>query len=456
MEELKKLVQSQRNFFYEGKTKDVSFRLKSLDRLSDAIRRYEPDVCTALKKDLNKSEAEAYMTEIGLLLEEIKWIRKNLKSWAKPRRASSSIALWGSRSYVYPEPYGVTLIIAPWNYPFQLSIAPLVGAIAAGNCAIVKPSEFTPHTSKVMKQMLEGIFEKEYVTVVEGGVDVSKALLDQPLDHIFFTGSVAVGKTIMEKAAQTLTPVTLELGGKSPAIVDEDANLELAARRIVWGKFTNAGQTCVAPDYLLVHEKVKKDLLEKMKQAIHKSYGEEPLKNPQYTKIISDKHFKRLKKFLKNGETVVGGEWNQEERVIAPTILDSISWEDPVMQDEIFGPILPVLSFSSLDDVIHTLREKPKPLALYYFSEEKSKQEKVIGALPYGGGCINDCLLHLATPHLPFGGVGTSGMGRYHGKYSFECFSHFKAIVKQTTQFDLPFRYPFYKKGVKWIKRLMG
>lgn len=456
LEEIRKIVQAQKDFFHQGKTKELSFRLEKLDQLADAIHRYEPDVCTALKKDLNKPVAEAYMTEIGFLLEEVNWIRKNLKSWAKPKRVTSSWVLWGSRSYIYPEPYGVTLIIAPWNYPFHLTIAPLIGAIAAGNCAIIKPSEFAPHTSKVVKQMLEGIFDKEFVAVIEGDVAVSTALLNEPFDHIFFTGSVSVGKSIMEKAAQTLTPVTLELGGKSPVIVDEDANIELAAKRIVWGKYLNAGQTCVAPDFLYVHEKVKKELLDKMKQAIRKLYGEEPLHNPSYTQIIHDRHFKRLKKLLKNGQIVVGGELNPEKRLIAPTIIEGVSWEDPIMQEEIFGPILPVFSFDSLDDVIHILRSKPKPLALYYFSEDQNKQEKVISALPYGGGCINDCLIHLGTPHLPFGGVGTSGVGRYHGKYSFECFSHFKGIVKQTTKFDLPFRYSLSKKGIKWIKKLMG
>lgn len=456
LEEIREVVLGQKDFFYQGKTKEISFRLEKLDQLIDAIRRYEPDVCTALKKDLNKPAAEAYMTEIALLLEEAKLIRKNLKSWAKPKRVSSSLVLWGSRSYIYPEPYGVTLIIAPWNYPFHLSIAPLIGAIAAGNCAVIKPSEFAPHTSRLIKQMIEGIFDKEFVAVIEGDVAVSKALLDQPFDHIFFTGSVSVGKEIMEKAAQTLTPVTLELGGKSPVIVDHDANIDLAAKRIVWGKYLNAGQTCIAPDYLYVHKKVKKELLEKMKQAVRNLFGEEPLQNPSYTKIIHDKHFKRLKKLLKNGQIVVGGELDLENRRIAPTIIDDISWEDPIMQEEIFGPILPVLSFESLEeDVIQVLKNKPKPLALYYFSEDPKKQEKMIRALPYGGGCINDCLVHLGTPHLPFGGVGASGVGRYHGKYSFECFSHYKGIVKQTTKFDLPFRYTLSKEGIKWIKKLI-
>lgn len=449
------IVQQQKQFFYSGKTRDVKFRLESLQKLRDAIKRYEPDIMTALKKDLNKSEFEAYTTEIGILLEEIKYTMKHLKSWAKPQKVKAPITHFGSKSVIYSEPYGVTFIIAPWNYPFQLAIAPLIGAIAAGNCAVIKPSEYTPHVSKLMVQMLEGIYEKEYVTVVEGGVETSTALLKEPFDYIFFTGSVPVGKIIMEAAAKTLTPVTLELGGKSPAIVDKEANLDLAAKRIVWGKFINAGQTCVAPDYLLVHKEVKSELLEKMKQAIQTFYGEEPLKNPDYVQIVSDRHFNRLKKFLEDGEVVIGGTVDAGIRKIAPTILDEVKWDAPVMEDEIFGPILPVLTFSDLSDVIKKVRELPKPLALYFFSEKKEKVDQIVQSVPFGGGCINDTLLHLASPYLPFGGVGSSGIGNYHGKFSFDTFSHQKSIVKQTTRFDFSFRYPNSKKGLKIMKKLM-
>ncbi|MBA4492958.1 aldehyde dehydrogenase [Paenactinomyces guangxiensis] len=450
------IVQEQKQFFYTGKTRELSFRLHQLKKLRDAIRRYEPDIVTALKKDLNKSEFESYTTEIGFLLEEIKYTTKHLKSWAKPKKAKTPLTHLGSQSMIYPEPYGVTLIIAPWNYPFHLAIAPLIGAMAAGNCAVIKPSEFTPHVSKVILQMLEGIFEREFVAVVEGGPETSTALLQERFDYIFFTGSVRVGKIIMETAAKTLTPVTLELGGKSPAIVDRDANLDLAARRIVWGKFINAGQTCVAPDYLLVHEDVKNELLEKIKETIRKFYGEDPLQNPDYARIVSDKHFSRLIEFLDDGEIVAGGETDGEKQLISPTVLDGVKWDSPVMQEEIFGPILPVLTFPELSGVIETIREMPKPLALYFFSENKEKQEKIIHSLPFGGGCINDTLIHLASPYLPFGGVGSSGIGSYHGRYSFECFSHQKSIVKQTTRTDFPFRYPDSKNGLKIIKKLMN
>lgn len=456
MEAVTSIVREQKQFFHTGKTKELAYRLSSLRKLRDAVKRYEPDIVTALKRDLNKSEAESYTTEIGFVLQEITYAMKHLKAWVKPKKVKAPLTHFGSRSMIYPEPYGVTLIISPWNYPFQLSVAPLVGAIAAGNCAVIKPSEYAPHVSKLLDQMLEGIFEKEYVTVVEGAAEVSEALLKEPFDYIFFTGSVPVGKKIMEAAAKTLTPITLELGGKSPAIVDKDANINLAAKRIVWGKFINAGQTCVAPDYLLVHEDVKNELLEKMKDAIREFYGEDPLKNPEYAKIVSERHFSRLTKFLEDGEVIIGGEADPEKRLIAPTLLDEVNWDSPVMAEEIFGPILPVLTFSELSDVIGKVREMPKPLALYFFSEDKEKQEKIIASIPFGGGCINDTLIHLATPYLPFGGVGTSGIGNYHGKYSFECFSHQKSIVRQTTRFDLPVRYPSFKNGLKIIKKLMN
>lgn len=452
--DLSQLVQRQKSFFYSGKTRDISFRLESLRKLLDAVKRYEPDLLTALKKDLNKSEYEAYVMEIMVIKEEIKWMKKNLPKWAKPRKVRTPLVLFGARSYVYPEPYGVNLIIGPWNYPVQLILCPLIGAIAAGNCAVIKPSEYTPHTSKVLKQMIEGVFDLQYVTVVEGEAETAKALLQEPFDHIFFTGSVAVGKSVMESASKSLTPVTLELGGKSPVIVSQDCNLELTARRIVWGKFTNAGQTCVAPDYLYVPEEIKEDLLNQMKEEIIRFYGENPLVNPDYTRIVSEKHFNRLQSFLKSAHIVIGGKSDPDTLKIEPTILDQVSWDDPVMQEEIFGPILPVLTYVRLDDVIQQIRQKPKPLALYVFTEDKKVQEKVIASLPYGGGCVNDTLMHVGTPHLPFGGIGTSGIGRYHGKYSFDCFSHQKGLIKQTTRFDLTLRYPYVKSGLKWIRRL--
>jgi aldehyde dehydrogenase (NAD+) len=345
--------------------------------------------------------------------------------------------------------------MGPWNYPFMLLVAPLLGAIAAGNCAIIKPSEMTPNTSKLIAQMMEGIFENEHIAVVEGGIKESTALLESPIDFIFFTGSEAVGKIVMQAASKRIVPFVLELGGKSPCIVDQDANLELAAKRIMWGKLLNAGQTCVAPDYLWVHKQVKNDLLKLMKETIREFYGEEPIENPEYGRIVNEKHFKRLTRFLTNGDIVLGGKVDKERQRISPTILDRISWEDPVMKEEIFGPILPVVEFTEIHEVIDQIRKAPKPLALYYFSESEKKQQFMIQSVPFGGGCMNDTIMHMASPYLPFGGVGASGIGRYRGHASFECFSYEKSILKQTTNFDISLRYPSAKNGLKWIRRLM-
>ncbi|MGX9707272.1 aldehyde dehydrogenase [Laceyella tengchongensis] len=452
----KEIFEKQKEFYLTGKTKEIAFRLESLRKLQSAIKRYEPDITTALKKDLHRSEFDAYLSEIGPTLDEIKYVSKRLKTWAKPRRVPTPQVLMGSKSYVYPEPYGLTLIISPWNYPFNLAVMPLIGAIAAGNCVTLKPSEWAPHTSQVIMQMIKGIFEEEYIAVIEGDVETSKALLDLPFDHIFFTGSAQVGKTIMEKAAQTLTTVTLELGGKSPVIIDKDANIELAARRIVWGKWLNAGQTCVAPDYVLIHEERKDVWLAQLKQEIARFYGTDPLTSENYGHIVNERHFSRLEAFLADGEIVIGGKTDAQRRVIEPTVLTGVSWEAPVMQEEIFGPILPVFTYTDLDEAIAEIRKKEKPLALYFFSENEQNQEKVIRSLPFGGGCINDTIVHIGNPHLPFGGVGTSGLGNYHGKYSFDCFSHEKAIVKQTTQFDMPLRYSFTKNALNWLKKFYG
>ncbi len=451
---LAQLVEKQKKFFYTGNTKDVSFRQKHLKKLANAVEQFEPDLLAALKKDLNKSEYEAYVVEIMVLKEEIKVMRKNVEKWSKPRKVKTPLVLFGARSFIYPEPVGVNLIIGPWNYPVLLLLNPLIGAIAAGNCAVIKPSEHTFYTAKAVRQMIEDIFDPEYVAVAEGDIETGKALLEQPFDHIFFTGSAAVGKAVMEKAAQTLTPVTLELGGKSPAIVTEDANLKLAARRIVWGKFINAGQTCVAPDYVYVPEKIKEEFLRQIKQEAERFYGINPLSNPNYTRIISWKHFSRLKSLLKTSHIVFGGQSDHYTLKIEPTVIDQVTWEDPIMQEEIFGPLLPVLTYTSLDDVISCLREKSKPLALYIFTENRETEEKVIASLSYGGGCTNDTLIHTSSPYLPFGGAGPSGIGNYHGKYSFDCFSHKKSVVKQTTLFDVPLRYPYVKNGLKWIRKL--
>lgn len=452
MEKYLDLIQKQRAFFFEGKTKSVTYRFDALNRLKKAIKTKEQELMEALKEDLNKSEFDSFITEIGIILEEIRFTMKNLKNWAKPRRVKSTLTGIGSKSYIYPEPYGVALILSPWNYPFQLAIAPLIGAIAAGNCAILKPSELTPKTSALMAKIISENFPKEYVTVVEGGVETSTALLKEKFDYIFFTGSVPVGKVIMEAASKHLTPVTLELGGKSPCIVHKDANLKLAAKRIAWGKFINAGQTCVAPDYLYIHSQVKNEFLKLLKESITELYGVNVIQNGNFTRIVSDKHFKRLTSFLKNGATYYGGSQDINKLMIEPTVLVDINWEDEVMLDEIFGPILPVIEYSDLSSMINQINNKPKPLALYIFSESTKVQKYILDTVSFGGGCINDTVFHLSSPYLPFGGVGESGIGAYHGKGSFDVFSHEKSILKQTTMFDLPFRYPNTKNALKKIK----
>ncbi|CAN7745148.1 aldehyde dehydrogenase [Paenibacillus sp. LjRoot56] len=452
MDNYHSLVNKQRLFFLTGITKDVAFRLEALQKLRNAILSHEKELMEALKADLNKSEFEAYSTEIGMELKEIRFTLSNLRSWVKPKKIKTPISHLGSTSSIYAEPYGVALIISPWNYPFQLAIAPLVGAIAAGNCAILKPSELTPKTSEVLGKLIIKIFPEEYISVVQGGVETSQALLDEKFDYIFFTGSVPIGKIIMKSASKNLTPVTLELGGKSPCIVHEDANIKLAAKRIAWGKFMNAGQTCVAPDYLYLHQNIRNKFINHFREAIKDLYGERPLNNPNYTRIVSKIHFNRLQSFLNNGEIIIGGAANEEGLTIEPTVLTNITWDDPVMQDEIFGPILPVLEYSHLSDVSEGIHNHPNPLALYLFSENDNVQQEVLNSISFGGGCINDTVYHMVSPYLPFGGVGSSGIGSYHGKGSFDTFSHQKSVLKQTTLFDIPVRYPNVKDGLKKIK----
>ncbi|WP_199426714.1 aldehyde dehydrogenase [Thermaerobacillus caldiproteolyticus] len=449
------LLAKQQQYFRTGETTSVKFRLKQLKKLKEAIESYEEQIMEILHEELRKSPLEAYSMEIGFVYKEIRFMMKHLRKWTKPKRVKTPLTHLGAKSFLYPEPYGVSLIIAPWNYPFQLAIAPLVGAIAAGNCAIVKPSEYTPKMSALLKKIISKAFDEQYVAVVEGGVDVSTELLKLRFDHIFFTGSVPVGKIVMEAASRHLTPLTLELGGKSPAIVDETANLERAAKRLVWGKFANAGQTCIAPDYLLVHEAVKEQLLEKMKHYIREFYGEQPETSEHYAKIVSERHTKRLVSFLHQGTIVHGGRYEIEQRWIEPTIIEGVSWDDPIMQEEIFGPILPVFAFTSIDEAIASIHRYEKPLALYIFSENHRVQQHIIERVSFGGGCINDTLMHIATPYLPFGGVGQSGFGAYHGKASFDAFSHYKSVLKQTTALDLSIRYPNHPNALKWMKRLL-
>lgn len=446
------LVDKQRIFFRTGKTKDVGFRVDALQKLRTAVRNHEEALTQALKADLNKSEFEAYSTEIGIVLEEIRFALSHISSWVKPKKVKTPVTHIGSKSWVYSEPYGLALIIAPWNFPFQLAVAPLIGAIAAGNCAVLKPSELTPKTSELLAKIIKDTFPEEYISAVLGGVDTSQALLGEKWDYIFFTGSGPVGRIVMEAAAKQLTPVTLELGGKSPCIVHEDANLKLAAKRIAWGKFMNAGQTCIAPDYLYIHDRIKDAFLSRLTDAIKELYGENPLDQDNYTRIVSQKHFDRLSGFLANGTTLTGGRTNSEKLAIEPTVLTNITWGDSVMQEEIFGPILPVLEYSDLANVIEGIQNHPTPLALYIFSENESIQQRVLNSISFGGGCVNDTVYQFTSPYLPFGGVGSSGVGAYHGKQSFDTFSHKKSILKQTTLFDVPFRYPNVKNGLKKIK----
>ncbi|KPL59941.1 aldehyde dehydrogenase [Rossellomorea vietnamensis] len=431
MENYQELINKQQSFFCTGKTKGTSFRIEALTKLKDLVQTHETDILQAVKKDLNKPEIEAKRAEVGMVLGEIDFTIKNLTGWASPEEVKTPDTHGDAKSFIYPEPYGSILVIAPWNYPFQLAVAPLVGAIAAGNTAVLKPSELTPNTSRLLAGMINDHFQEEYLHVVEGEVETSTALLKENFDYIFFTGSTGVGKIVAEAAAKHLTPVTLELGGKSPAIVHSDADIDEAAKRIARGKFANAGQTCVAPDYVLVHSEVKNELLEKMKGAILASYGEDIIHNPEFGHIVSERHFDRLKSFLDNGKIVTGGDSDRHNLVIEPTILDSISWEDRIMEDEIFGPILPIIEYDDTSEVINQILNRPKPLALYLFSESEALQDEILMNISFGGGAINDTINHMTSHYLPFGGVGASGMGAYHGKASFNTFSHFKSILKR-------------------------
>ncbi|KOR82568.1 aldehyde dehydrogenase [Paenibacillus solani] len=448
------IVSAQQRYFRQNITREVDFRLQQLTKLRQVLIARELEIVEALRKDLNKSEQEAYTTEIGMVYKELSFIIKNLKRWAKPKRVRTALTHIGSKSMVYTEPYGNVLIIAPWNYPWQLAISPLIGALAAGNTAIVKPSELTPCVSKLITAIIEETFEPQYVASVEGGPEVSESLLNQRMDYIFFTGSTKVGRIVMETASKQLTPVTLELGGKSPCIVHEDAPLALAASRIAFGKYTNAGQTCVAPDYILVHSKVKESFIAHLKTAITSFYGENPLINPDYGRIVSEKHFERLTGFLNNGTLRHGGNTSRERLLIEPTVLDDITWEMPVMEEEIFGPLCPILTYENIHEAVQAINARPKPLALYLFTENEDVQDYVLSSVSFGGGCVNDTLMHLATPYLPFGGVGESGMGSYHGEHSFHTFSHRKSVLKQTNRFDFKFRYPS-KNGLAILKKFM-
>ncbi len=455
LSEIQNILQNQKKFFSQGKTIDYSFRLQQLKLLKHVIKAHETEILEALKSDLKKSEFEGYATEVGFTYEELNHAIIHLKSWMKPKTVWTPLTQFWAVSKIYPKPYGNSLIIAPWNYPFQLLFAPLIGAIAAGCTAVLKASELAPATSSIAKKLITQYFQPEYIALIEGGIETSQHLLEQKWDVIFFTGSTQVGKIVMQAAAKHLTPVILELGGKSPCIVDETAHLEFAARRIVWGKLVNAGQTCVAPDYLLVHESIKQPLVQKIIENIKKSYGNDPAQSPDYPRIINEKHFIRLTNYLKDGTVLYGGQHNIQTLYFAPTLLENVSPHSPVMQDEIFGPILPILTYQNLDEVIQFINERPKPLALYLYTNSTYNERKILNYTDSGGGCINDCLVHLAPQDLPFGGVGDSGIGNYHGKSSFQAFSHPRGILKKTNLFDIPIRYAPYLNKLKLLKFFM-
>jgi len=455
METIKPLFDSQQVYFYSGKTRNLQFRKEALKILRSAILMHEDEIYDALFQDLHKSKFEAYASEIGFVLEELRFHLKHLKKWVKPHRVSSSLNSFPAKSYNIHEPLGTVLIISPWNYPFQLMMAPLVGAIAAGNTVIIKPSEIAVHTALIIEKIINSTFEKDYVHVVNGGVDVAQQLLTLKFNHIFFTGSPRVGQVVMQAAAKNLVPLTLELGGKSPCIVDKSVNLRLAAKRIVWGKLLNAGQTCIAPDYLYVHHQIKDDFIKELIRAIQKFYGKDPSKSPDFPRIISRPNMERLRALLEGAEIVHGGNSDMDSKYFEPTILDNVSFDLPVMQQEIFGPIIPVLSYTNEDDVIAQINRKPRPLALYIFSNNKTFQQKMRDAIPAGGISINDTLMHIVSNKMPFGGVGNSGIGKYHGFYSFETFSHEKAVIIRGRWLDVPIRYAPYRNKLRIIKFLM-
>ncbi len=450
---MRTIFDQQKNYFLTDKTKSYDFRIRQLTKLEEAIRQFEPQIETALKHDLNKSTFESYATEIGYCLNSIRLTKKHLKRWMQVNKVKTPLAQQIAKSYIKQEPLGTVLIIGPYNYPFQLVIEPLIGAIAAGNTAIVKPSEFASETETVVKAMINHVFESHYVHVFTGDKSVTQSLLEMPFDHIFFTGSTRVGQIVYEAASKQLIPVTLELGGKSPTIVDPTANIHVAARRIVFGKFINAGQTCIAPDYLIVHDSVKSELIQALRSTINSFYHNQ---KDDYARLINQTHYDRIVALIDEDKVVIGNHKNRDEKYISPTVLDRVSWDDPVMQEEIFGPVLPIISYTDLDDVIQTLKRMPKPLALYLFSEDKVTQEKVFEQLSFGNGAINQTILQVANPYLPFGGVGLSGIGNYHGKASFDCFSHQKSYIKKSTRFDPTMAYPPYDDDkLKWIKRFL-
>ncbi len=448
------IVSKQRQYFRKGATKNIDFRITQLQTLKKIVIENESAIIEVLKADLNKPQFEAYASEFSSIIDEINYALKNIKNWVKAKKAAIPVFLLPGSAQIIPEPLGVALIIGPWNYPFALNLVPLIGAIAAGNCAVVKPSEFAPHTSHLIAEIISKHFPQEYIAVIEGDVEVSQKLLQEKFDHIFFTGGTATGKIIMAAAAKHLTPVTLELGGKSPCIVDKDIDLEVAARRIAWGKFYNAGQTCIAPDYVLINQDIKVEFVGAIEKCIQEFYGENPKNSPDYGRIINHKQFSRTANLIQ-GDIRIGGETNADELYISPTVIDNVSWEDAIMQDEIFAPILPIIEYTDINDVIDKINLRPKPLALYLFSKNKELQKKVLCETSSGGVCINDVIKQVSGSTLAFGGVGDSGMGSYHGKASFDTFSHYKSVVNRPFFLDAKILYAPYEGKLNLLKKLL-
>lgn len=447
------IVKNQKKFLEELKRKDVQYRIEKLKALKNVIKENEDEIAKALYKDLNKDKVESYMVEIGMVLSELSYIIKNTKKWAKPKRVITPLSQFLASSFIVPEPYGVVLVMSPWNYPFLLTMQPVIGALAAGNTCIIKPSRFSINTSKIIKKLIEKVYDEKYVSVV-WGEDVSEELLKQDVDYICYTGSPRVGKIVMKAAVEKLIPVTLELGGKSPCIVEKTADIKLAARRIAFGRILNSGQTCIAPDYILVEKEIKEQFIEELKKNIIKMVGETPLENKEYPKLIGEKQFNKVKEMLVEKEIIYGGKYDEKTLKIEPTIL-KCTYKSKAMEEEIFGPLFPIIEFTKIDEVIKYITSNPKPLALYLFTNNKKLQKRILREVSFGGGCINDTIMHIASHNMPFGGVGNSGMGSYHGKYSFDTFTHYKSIIKRSNLIDMPMRYHPYKdsnyKLIKWF-----
>lgn len=451
---IRMVVEHQRKFFNTKETLNINKRIYYLKKLKTSILKYENEINEALFQDLGKSASESYMCEVGLTLSELSYQIKHIRRWSRPKRHITDLTNFHGKSYSVFEPYGVVLVMAPWNYPFMLTMEPLIGAVAAGNCVVAKPSAYSPATSSIIKKILEQVFDDNYVAVVEGGRTENTELLEQRFDYIFFTGGVNVGKLVMEKAAKNLTPVSLELGGKSPCIIDKTANLKLAAKRLAFGKYLNLGQTCVAPDYLLIEETVKEKFLNIFIDTVKKMYGENPLENQNYGKMINEKHYRRVMGLIDEKKVILGGKGIEEQLRIEPTVLDNVTENDDIMQEEIFGPVLPVITYKEINDAVKFIETRPHPLALYIFSNDRKVQKLFTEKVTFGGGCINDTILHLATSRMGFGGVGNSGMGAYHGIKSFQTFSHEKSILRKYNWIDMPMRYQPYTKIMDKLVRM--